>query len=167
MSKQESMESWHIMAKYYAKAEKETIVPYVFIRIEDRTTREVMKTFDVSRNAYSKNLWFFRWKLAEFQCQRPKNDMVQTLCFYDKKTGLDLGFDSLLSKLTSAKAKITLIKDAIDEYKEKMKMDLFFDESSDETFIRLKCKLETYIKRKEDLENQIKEEVGKLKGASK
>lgn len=85
MSKQESMESWHIMAKYYAKAEKETFVPYVFIRIEDRTSREVMKTFDVSRNAYSKNLWFFRWKLAEFQCQRPKNDMVQTLCFYDKK----------------------------------------------------------------------------------
>ena len=157
------MESWHIMAKYYAKAEKETIVPYVFIRIEDRTTREVMKTFDVSRNAYSKNLWFFRWKLAEFQCQRPRHDMIQTLGFYDKKTGLDLGFDSLLSKLTSAKAKITLIKDAIDEYKEKMKMDLFFDESEDETLARMKCKLETYVRKKEDLENQIKEKVGNMK----
>lgn len=167
MSKQESMESWHIMAKYYAKAEKETVVPYVFIRIEDRTTREVMKTFDVSRKAYEKNIWFFRWKLAEFQCQRPRHDMVQTLGFYDKKTGLDLGFDSLLSKLTSAKAKITLTKDAIVQYREKMKMDLFFDESSDETFVKLKCKLETYIKKKEDLENQIKEEVGKLKGATK
>lgn len=167
MSKQESMESWHIMAKYYEKAEKETFVPYVFIRIEDRTTREVMKTFDVSRNAYSKNLWFFRWKLAEFQCQRPKNDMVQTLCFYDKKTGLDLGLDSLLSKLTSAKAKITLIKDAIDEYKEKMKMDLFFDESEDETLARMKCKLETYVRKKEDLENQIKEKVDNMEGASK
>ena len=34
-------------------------------------------------------------------------------------------------------------------------MDLFFDESSDETFVKLKCKLETYIKKKEDLENNI------------
>ena len=165
MSKQESVSDWFYLAKAYDKAEKETVVPYVFISIEDRTTREVMKTFDVSRKAYEKNIWFFRWKLAEFQCQRPRHDMVQTLGFYDKKTGLDLGLDSLLSKLTSAKAKITLTKDAIDQYREKMKMDLFFDESSDETFIRLKCKLETYIKRKEDLENQIKEKVGKLKGA--
>ena len=161
------MESWHIMAKYYAKTEKENVVPYVFIRIEDRTTCEVMKTFDVSRNAYSNNIWFFRWKLAEFQCQRPRHDMVQTLCFYDKKTGLDYYFGSSLGKLTSVKARITLIKDAIEEYKEKMKTDLFFDEATDETLARMKCKLETYVRKKEDLENQIKEEVGKLKGASK
>ena len=156
MSKQESVSDWFYLAKAYDKAKKETVVPYVFIRIEDRTTREVMKTFDVSRKAYEKNIWFFRWKLAEFQCQRPRHDMVQTLCFYDKKTGLNLGFGSLLSKIVSANAQITIIENKIADYKELMKQDLFFDESTDPVLSKLKSKIEFQRCKKLEYENEIK-----------
>lgn len=159
MSKQESVSDWFYLAKVYDKAEKETVVPYVFIRIEDRTTREVMKTFDVSRKAYEKNIWFFRWKLAEFQCQRPRHDMVQTLCFYDKKTGLEYGFGSLLSKLVSAKAQITATENKIAYYKERMKEDLFFDESTDPIIAKLRCKIETQKGKIRDYENEIKSKL--------
>ena len=159
MSKQESVSDWMELAKAFDKAEKETVEHYFIVRIEDRTTGELLYKYDVPRALFWKYTWVFRWRKSRFHCQRPKNDIIQTITPYDKKTGLEMGLNSLLSKYTSAKAQITMVENKMTDYVERMKGDLFFDEKTDPIISKLRCKLESYKAKKIDYEREIKEKV--------
>ncbi|MBR6931122.1 MAG: hypothetical protein IKH61_12990 [Bacteroidales bacterium] len=162
MSKQESVSDWMGLAKAFDKAEKETVQPYVFVSIEDSEAQEKLYHYDIPREMFWRYDWVIRWRIAKFQCQRPKHHINQFLSFYDKKTGLEYGFGSLLSKLVSAKAQITATENKIADYKERMKDDLFFDESTDPIIAKLRCKIETQKGKIRDYENEIKSKLKKL-----
>ena len=159
MSKQESVSDWMALAKAYDKAEKETVQPYVIVSIEDRTTNEVLYRYDLPRDMFWKYSWVVQWRTARYKCQRPRHEIAYYLSFYDKITGLEFGFGSLLSKLTSAKSQITILENKMAEYKELMKGDLFFDESSDPNISKFRCKIETQRQKVKDYENEIKSKL--------
>lgn len=150
------------LAKAYDKAEKETVEPYVVVLIEDRTTNELLYKYDVPRDMFWKYTWVFRWRKSMFHCQRPKNDIIQTLEFYDKKTGLEFGFGSLLSKLTSAKAQITILENKIAEYKKQKEQELFFDETTDPIISKLRCKIESQKSKQQEYEMSIKNKLKQI-----
>ena len=147
------------MAKAYDKAEKETVQPYVIVGIEDRTTNEVLYKYDLPRDMFWKYSWVVQWRTARYKCQRPRHEIAYYLSFYDKITGLEFGFGTLLSKLTSAKSQITILENKMAEYKELMKGDLFFDESSDPNISKFRCKIETQRQKVKDYENEIKSKL--------
>ncbi len=147
------------MAKAYDKAEKETVQPYVIVSIEDRTTNEVLYRYDLPRDMFWKYSWVVQWRTARYKCQRPRHEITYYLSFYDKITGLEFGFGTLLSKLTSAKSQITILENKMAEYKELMKGDLFFDESSDPNISKFRCKIETQRQKVKDYENEIKSKL--------
>lgn len=162
MSKQESVSDWMELAKAYDKAEKETIQPYVIVSIEDQTTKEKLHKYDIPREMFWRYEWVIRWRKARLQCQRPKHMIVQYISPYDKVTGLDLGFGSLISKLTSAKAQVTILENKIVSYKERMKDDLFFNEENDDIIRNLKCKIEIQKQKQRELGELIKDKISTL-----
>ncbi len=162
MSKQESVSDWMELAKAYDKAEKETVEPYVFVSIEDKTTNEKLHKYDLPREMFWKYEWVIRWRKARLQCQRPRHVIVYYLSFYDKRTGLEYGFNSLLSKLTASKAQVTNLENKIADYMERMKEDLFFDEDTDDVIRMFKCKIENQRTKQREYEKQIKDKLKHL-----
>ncbi len=161
-SKQESVSDWMELAKAYSKAEKETVQPYFFVSIEDTDTKERLYSYDLPRDMFWKYQWVIRWRMARLQCQRPKHNICQYLSGYDKKTGLEIGLKSPLSKLTSAKAQVTINERKLKDYLEGMKNDLFFDEKTDPIVAKLKCKISSYNQQIQELENVIQTKVKTL-----
>ncbi len=156
-SKQESVSDWMKLAKAWDKAEKETVQPYFLVSIEDQTTKEKLYSYDLPRDMFWRYQWVIKWRMAKFQCQRPKHNIVQYLSPYDKKTGVEMGgLKSPLSRLTSAKAQVTINENKLKDYIESMKQDLFFDEASDPIVAKLKCKISTYKQQIKDCEQEIK-----------
>jgi len=151
------------LAKAFDKAERETVQPYVIVSIEDSTTEEVLYQYDIPRYMLFKYDWVIKWRLARFVCQRPRHKINQILSFYDKKTRLDFNFGSLLSKLTSAKAQVTMLENKMAKYKELMKEDLFFDETKDPNIAKFRCKIEAQRQKIKDYEHEIKEKISKTK----
>lgn len=159
MSKQESVGDWMELAKAFDKAEKETVQPYVVVLLEDQATKEKLYQYDLPREMFWKYQWVIRWRMARLQCQRPKHIISQYLSFYDKVTGLEYGFGSLLSKLTAAKAQVTILENKMADYKQRMKESLFFDEDTDDTIRMFKCKIESQRAKQREYEKQIKDKL--------
>lgn len=158
---QERMDDWMEYAKEYAKAERELkIEKWVYISIEYRTkTRDriVLYTYDLPRKLYERRSWIIRWRVARLQCLHPKEDIHPYFSYYDRRTGLSTGFDSALSKLSAAKAQITIAERKEKEYIEYQRANnLFFDETTDEQLVIFRRKL--HIKRDNHtvLERQIR-----------
>ena len=62
--------------------------------------------------------------------------------YYDKRTGLNTDFNSLLPKLTSTKAQITIAERKEQEYLQYQRQNnLFFDEQTDEQLIKFRKEL--------------------------
>lgn len=150
------------LAKAYDKAEKETVEPYVFVTLEDSVTKEKLFRYDIPRDMFWKYEWVIRWRTAKLQIQRPRHRINQYLDFYDKKTGLDFGFGSLLSKLTSAKAQITILENKIAEYKKQKEQELFFDETTDPIISKLRCKIESQKSKQQEYEMSIKNKLKQI-----
>lgn len=150
---------WMEMAKYHAKAEKETVEPYVIVTIEDRTTKEQLYQYDVPRAMFWRYDWVFRWRKSRYHCQRPKNDIVQTVCFYDKKTGLQYGLGSLLSGLVAAKANMTKLVNKREAYIEYRSQELFFNPETDTILAKFYNKIEQQKTKIAEYEQQIREKV--------
>ncbi|WP_289193672.1 hypothetical protein [Bacteroides acidifaciens] len=158
---QERMDDWMEYAREYAKAERELkIEKWVYISIEYRTkTRDriVLYTYDLPRKLYERRSWIIRWRVARLQCLHPKEDIHPYFSYYDRRTGLSTGFDSALSKLSAAKAQITIAERKEKEYIEYQRANnLFFDETTDEQLVIFRRKL--HIKRDNHtvLERQIR-----------
>ena len=68
----------------------------------------------------------------------------------------------LLSKLTAAKAQVTILENKMVDYKERMKEYLFFDEETDENIRMLKCKIENQRAKQREYEKQIKDKLKQI-----
>lgn len=156
---QERMDDWIEDVREHAKAERELkIEKWVYLSIEYSTkTRDriVLHTYDLPRKLYERCSWIVRWRVSRLQCLHPKKDIHLYFSYYDKRPGLSTGFDSALSKLSAAKAQISIA-----ERKEKntsntnVQIICFFDEPTDEQLLRFHEKLRTKKEKYAALEQQ-------------
>lgn len=65
------------------------------------------------------------WISARFQYFNPKEHLSTNLSFFDRKTGLDVGYKSALGRLSSAKGQVTKIENLISQYVAGFKPTLF------------------------------------------
>ena len=132
-ARQESVSDWMALAKAYDKAEKEQeVTPYVVVSLRNRRTNEELYRYDLPREMFWRWHWVIDWRAANLLCQNPKDGINHDLSFYDRKTGLEYGFGSLISKLTSAKANATIAANKLKEYIELQQGNMFFSEKEDE-----------------------------------
>lgn len=161
---QERMDDWREYAREYARAERELqIEKWVYISIEYRTEthdRIVMYTYNLPRGLYERYSWVIRWRMAKLQCLHPKEDIHPYFSYYDKRTGLNTGFNSALSKLSAAKAQITIAERKEREYIEYQRTNnLFFDETTDEQLLQFREKLRMKKEKYAVLEHQIRSAI--------
>lgn len=146
MGKQESMDDWFQMAKDLAKDERELkIEQWVEVTIYYGYAEKQVSLYhyNLPREMYSRYQWVIRWRMAKLQCQYPKQIVSTSLYFYDKRSGESMDVNGCLSKLISAKAKITKAERRMNEYIEYNRQNnLFFDEESDEELVKFREKLE-------------------------
>ena len=114
------MDDWWEYAKELAKAERELqIGHWVRISIEYRdeagdTVR--LHSYDLPRELHERYRWVVRWREARLQCLYPRKHIHTYYSYYDKRTGLRTGFNSCLSRLSTAKAQITIAERKEKEY---------------------------------------------------
>lgn len=151
-------------AKVCAKADRELIVePWVNISLERRLKdgeREILHSYDLPRGMLSRWLWVIGWRSARMQCKYPRDHIMTYHHNYDKRTGLETGFGTLLYKLSAAKGHLTKIEKAIPEYIDFQKQNnLFFDPETDEMLLKAYRKLEQKRQNYNALYVQMEEEV--------
>lgn len=134
-------------ARDKARAERELgIEHWVHISFEYRPAvgeRVVLHRIDMPRTMLDRWRWLIEWRKAKLICQHPRKGVTVYHSFYDKRSGLDTGFGSLLSRLSSAKAQVTKVERAIGEYVEFNKQNnLFFCPQTDEQLKKAYTKLE-------------------------
>lgn len=157
---QENVKDWMEYAREYAKAQRELkIEKWVYITIEYRTKerqRVILFSYDLPRDVYERYEWVIRWRHARFVCLYPKEDVQTFFSYYDKRTGLSTDFGSLLSKLSAAKAQITIARRKEQEYIDYQRQNnLFFDEDEDDALLNFRKKLQTKIEHYTQLKKRI------------
>lgn len=162
-ARQESVSDWMALAKAYDKAEKEQeVTPYVVVSLRNRRTNEELYRYDLPREMFWRWHWVIDWRAAKLLCQNPKDGINHVLSFYDRKTGLEYGFGSLISKLTSAKANATIAANKLKEYIELQQGNMFFSEKEDEIVNKFKAKISAYKAKAVEIEEEIKAKVQQL-----
>lgn len=141
------MENYIEYARDMAKAERELgIEQWVCISFEYHPSigeRVVLHQIDMPRAMLDRWRWLIEWRKAKLVCKYPRQGVRVYHSFYDKRSGLDTGFGSLLCRLSSAKAQVTKVERAINEYIEFNKQNnLFFCLQTDEQLIKAYAKLE-------------------------
>ena len=167
-SKQESVSDWMALAKAYDKAEREQDVePYVIVSLRNKRTDEELYRYDIPRALFWRWHWVIDWRSAKLLCQNPKDGINHVMAFYDKTTGLEYGFGSLISKLTSAKANVTITQNKLQAYRERQQGNMFFDEKEDEIANKFKAKISAYKVKIAEIEEEIKAKVKQLQSDEK
>lgn len=150
-------------AKDYAKAERELKIEHwvtISFYITNEAPRRMVHLIDIPRSMLERWEWLVRWREARLICKNPKSDIRKFYCFYDKRTGLETGFNTLLSRLAAAKAQVTRVKRIIEQYIiHETQNNLFFDPETDERLIKVRKKLEQKYKNVEEMEIQVIQEV--------
>lgn len=158
---QENMSGWMEYAREYAKVQREMkIEKWVCITIEYRTKerqRVVLFRYDLPRDVYERRQWVVRWRHARLLCQYPKENVQTYFSYYDKRTGLSMDFGSALSRLSAAKAQITIARCKEQEYLAYQRQNnMFFDETEDEMLAKFRRKLHDKIRKYTELETEIR-----------
>jgi len=153
--------------RYEAKAERKLkIERWVFISIEYSERigeRKVLHTYDLPVDMKERYSWVIRWREAKCQCQHPRQNVKTYYSYYDKRTGLSLGWKDVLSKLISAKAQITKAENRELEYLSAMRNsgDLFWDENTDKQLkvfrAKLQAKRDKYACLLAEVESKVKQ----------
>ncbi len=138
---QKQIYDWMQEAKDLARAERELqINHWVYITFEyreDDRCRVVLHKIDIPCRMLDRWRWLIEWRRAALVCHYPRKRVQVFYCYYDKRTGLQTGFDHLISRVAAAKAQITKTERRITEYVHYMTHnDLFFDPATDE---QLRC----------------------------
>lgn len=157
---QENVKDWMEYAREYSKAQRELkIEKWVYITIEYRTKerqRVILFSYDLPRDVYERYGWVIRWRYARFVCLYPKEDVQTFFSYFDKRTGLSTDFGSLLSKLSAAKAQITIARRKEQEYINYQRQNnLFFNEDEDDALLNFRKKLQTKIEHYTQLKKRI------------
>ena len=150
---------WAPYSKDADKAQKElNVEPYCKIIITRQLKtgdREVLYVYDIPRWMVWEYDWVIRWREARFINMYPRDHVQKSYAFYDRNTGLELGFDSLRSRQIAAKALITKYTRAKGQYIESMKTTLFFDETNDDIVKKLNCKIASAESRLAEITKEI------------
>ena len=146
MGKQESVSDFYQYAKDLARAEKDLMIDRwveVTLYYEYENKQVSLYRYNIPREMYFRYQWVIRWRMAKLQCQHPKQIVSANLYFYDRHSGESMEVNSCLSKLISAKARVTKAERKMNEYIEYNRQhNLFFDEETDEDLVKFKDKLE-------------------------
>ena len=146
MGKQEGVSDFYQYAKDLAKAERELKVEQwvevtLYYGYADKQVS--LYHYNLPREMYFRYQWVIRWRMAKLQCQYPKQIIGISLYHYDKRSGESMELNSCLSKLISAKAKVTKAERMMREYIEYNRQNnLFFDADCDEELKTFWNKLE-------------------------
>lgn len=156
----ENMGDWMEYARKYAKVQREMrIEKWVCISIEYRTEerqRIILFRYDLPRDVYERRQWVVRWRHARLLCQYPKENVQTYFSYYDRRTGLSMDFGSVLSRLSAAKAQITIARRKEQEYLEYQRQNnMFFNEAEDETLAKFRRKLQAKIEKYAELERVV------------
>ena len=116
----------------------------------------VLHKYDLPREMWLKYDWVITWRRSKCQCQHPRMNVTTVLCFYDKKSGLELGYNSLMSKLVSAKANITKWTNKMERYIAQNASDMFFDPKDDPLAMKMKATIASYKGKVVEIEEEIK-----------
>lgn len=163
---------WTQDLKDIAQAEKSLeIIPYVSIsfglRKRDAYEEQMLHTFEMPRSMLDRWRWLIRWREARLQCEFPRDNVRCSYCFYDKKSGLSLDWNSLLSRLAATKAQVTKVERVISEYIDFQKVNnLFFDEQTDEVLRKAYRKLEQKRCNLRNLQREVQQEVESVRKIS-
>lgn len=157
---QENMGDWMEYAREYAKIQREMgIEKWVCITIEYRTKereRVILFRYDLPRDIYERRQWVVRWRHARLLCRYPRENVQTFFSYYDRRTGLSMDFGSALSRLSAAKAQITIARRKEQEYLEYQRQNnLFFNENDDEQLAKFRRKLQTKIEKYAKLEKEV------------
>lgn len=163
---------WVQEAKDLARAERELQIDrWVYITFEYRNadrSRVVLHNIDIPQKMLERWHWLIEWRKAKLVCQDPRRGVQVFYCHYDKRSGLQTGFEHLLSRVTAAKAQITRNERKIAEYTDYMKHnDLFFNPDTDEQLHKASGKLAQKRKNYDDLLCLLRQEVEKWKNEKK
>jgi len=161
---QENMEDWMQYAKDLTKAERELkIEHWVYITFEIRHEdghRELLHKIDIPRYMEKRWQWLFEWRRAKLVCKYPRKKIQVYHCNYDKRTGLQTGFNFLLTKVASAKAQITKVERVINKYIDyETRNNLFFDADTDEKLLKAYEKLEKKKQNYNEMYNLLQQEA--------
>lgn len=140
------MDDWWEYAKESAKAERELQIRHwvrISIGYKDEAGNTVrLHSYDLPRELHERYRWVVRWREARLQCLYPRRHIHTCYSYYDKRTGLRNGFNSCLSRLSAAKAQITIAERKEKEYLEYQRANnLFFDEATDRQLQQFRQKL--------------------------
>ena len=132
----------------------------------EKGERVVLYHYDLPRELHERYLWVIRWREAKLLCQYPKKDIHTYYSYYDKRTGINTDFNSLLPKLTSTKAQITIAERKEQEYLQYQRQNnLFFDEQTDEQLIKFRKKLSKKRQQYKELITKIYKETERHKAS--
>ena len=125
------MDDWMEYARELARAERELrIERWVFISIEckDEAGNPVrLHSYDLPRELHGRE--------SRLQCLYPKRQINTYYSYYDRRTGLRTDFNSSLSRLSAAKAQISIAERKEREYIQYQHTNnLFFDENTDDSW---------------------------------
>jgi hypothetical protein len=103
------IEEFILYAKDVAQAERELkIEQWVGISFEvirhGDGSHQVLHHIDIPRRMLERWQWVIEWRTAKLKCQYPRDIVRACISFYDKRTGLDTSMNSLLNRMTAAKA---------------------------------------------------------------
>lgn len=160
-------------AKDVAQAERELkIEQWVGISFEmirrGDGSRQVLHQIDIPRRMLERWQWVIKWRTAKLKCQYPRDIVRACMGFYDKRTGLDTGMNSLLGKLTAAKAQITKVERAIARYIDhETQNNLFFVAATDERLQAAQAKLERKKQNYTEACNILRQAVDEHRNRSK
>ena len=143
----ERIDDWFEMAKELAKAERELEIEHwvniSFVRTDKDRNKKCLHVIDLPRHMLDRWLWLIDWRKAKLLCEQPRERIDTYFYYYDKHSGLEEGYNSLLSRITSAKAQITRTERAMKEYIADMTQNnMFFNPETDEILMKARNKLE-------------------------
>lgn len=118
--------------------------------------------YDMPRHQYERYFWVLRWREAKLVCQYPRQNVRMYVCFYDKRTGLSLGFREPLSELIAAKSLLTRYRNKRQDYIESQSSNIFFN-GSDDVVEKFNAKISATEGKISRLERQIKELLSEQK----
>lgn len=146
-SKQETDigEEWQEHCGIIDKTHKElNIRPYCKVTITRRKpdgSPEVLHEYDLPREMVWRYNWVLEWRKARFVCKYPRDSVRLNFHFYDRKSGLEMGYQTLLSKKVAARALMTKYTNLRTRYVEEKEKELFFDPETDEVLKKADAKI--------------------------
>lgn len=160
-SKQETGigDEWREHCSIVDRTHKElNIQPYCKVTITRRKpdgSPEVLYEYDLPREMVWRYNWVLEWRKARFVCMYPRDNVRLNFHFYDKTSGLEIGYQTLLSKKVAAKALITKYTNLRTRYIEEKANELFFDPETDEVLKRIDTKIQRAEQRFEEISTEI------------